>query len=143
MERCPNLGRALHAPGSQESASLLTGKETHMEHTRHPYIGHLTIVQAIAQTLAAYLNCEKSGNAEWRLRHRETLQTIIDNFLPSGSGINHGTRLDDRSTPDRIILLCDFHHMSEHGYYDGWTSHQIVITPSLVHDFTLRITGRD
>lgn len=64
--------------------------------------------------------------------------------LPSGSGIDRGTIIDrERSRPDRIVLVCSFHHMNEHGYYDGWTDHEVIVRPSLAWGFTLRVTGRD
>jgi hypothetical protein len=33
--------------------------------------------------------------------------------------------------------------MNEGGYYDGWTEHQVIITPSLQHGFDVRVTGQD
>jgi len=33
--------------------------------------------------------------------------------------------------------------MDENGYYDGWTEHQAIITPSLSWSFNLKITGKD
>ena len=33
--------------------------------------------------------------------------------------------------------------MDEHGGYDGWTEHKIIVTPSLVYGFELRVTGKD
>ena len=34
--------------------------------------------------------------------------------------------------------------MTEHGYYDGWTEHDVIVTPSLRSPgFSLRITGRN
>jgi len=33
--------------------------------------------------------------------------------------------------------------MSEHGYYDGWTSHIVTARASLAHGFTLTISGAD
>lgn len=31
--------------------------------------------------------------------------------------------------------------MDENGFYDGWTEHQVIITPDLQFGFNLRITG--
>jgi hypothetical protein len=33
--------------------------------------------------------------------------------------------------------------MNDNGMYDGWTTHQVIVTPSLAFGFTLKITGRD
>ena len=100
------------------------------------------IYQAIANTLGAIANCQKSGNAEWEKRHSDTLDDLWAE-APSGSGVDCGTKLDDSSTPNRLVFNASFHHMDEHGGYDGWTEHQIIVTPDLVFGFDLRITGRN
>ena len=75
--------------------------------------------------------------------HEEKLNELID-LLPSGSGIDAGIKFDwDKSTKDKLIFNFGFHHMNETGYYDGWTEHQIIITPSLADKFNLKITGKD
>jgi len=33
--------------------------------------------------------------------------------------------------------------MNESGAYDGWTEHKLIVSPSLLFDLDLRITGRD
>lgn len=62
---------------------------------------------------------------------------------PSGSGIDAGTKLDDSSTKDKLVFAFGYHHMDEHGYYDGWTEHTAVVKPSMCFGYDLRITGRD
>lgn len=74
----------------------------------------------------------------------ERLDLIEREYLPSGSGIDAGCMiLVEESHKDRIVIQADFHHMNEVGYYDGWTSHKVIITPSLIYGFDIRITGRD
>ena len=64
--------------------------------------------------------------------------------MPSGSGIDSGTKLDfDRSKPNRLVFTAPYHHMNDDGMYDGWTDHDIIVTPDLGFGFDLRITGRD
>ena len=64
--------------------------------------------------------------------------------LPSGSGIDAGSSIDtEKSKPDRIVINLSFHHMTEHGVYDGWTEHEIIATPSLAFGFNVRVTGRN
>ena len=102
-----------------------------------------TLINAIASTLDAYRSCIKSGNEEWEYKHRDLLKEYED-MLPSGSGVDNGTQIDiQRSKNDKIVLHTAFHHMDEGGGYDGWTEHSIVITPSLVFGFHMKITGRD
>lgn len=92
-------------------------------------------VQTVAQTLAgaigARLNCIQSGNDEWRAKWEQLIARIEKEQLPSGSGIDRGTRVDlEKSTGDKLVLCAGFHHMNESGMYDGWTDHVITITPA-------------
>lgn len=88
-------------------------------------------------------NCVKSNNQHWETVHGFVLQRLLD-LLPSGSGIDSGTKLlEDKSSTDKLVFQADFHHMDEHGYYDGWTEHQVIVKPSLQFGITIRITGRD
>lgn len=97
-----------------------------------------------------------SKNLDWynRLKGDETrkeyLGKAVENIedeiekLPSGSGLDDGIRLNyELSKPERLVFYFSYHRMDEHGGYDGWTAHQIIITPSLQNQFNTRITGRD
>ena len=100
--------------------------------------------QRIASALVAMENCRASGNLEWELKHEETIHAIVKNELPSGSGFDAGTKIDlERSKPNKLVFAVDFHHMDENGFYDGWTAHEVIITPSLAFGFEIRVTGRD
>lgn len=59
-----------------------------------------------------------------------------------GSGFDAGSFLDLNSTSKRLIFVTSFHHMDEHGGYDGWTEHKVIVTP-LFQGFDIRVTGRD
>jgi hypothetical protein len=99
--------------------------------------------QKIASLLQAIINCQKSNNPEWKGKHTETIETIMQNS-PSGSGFDNGTSLDFfKSTPEKLVFNTAFHHMDENGFYDGWSHHDVIITPSLASGFNLRVTGRD
>jgi hypothetical protein len=100
--------------------------------------------QKIASTIAALRNCAASGNSEWLARHAETLATIEREALPSGSGIDSGTRVDmERSTPEKLVLLVPFHHMNDHGFYIGWSDYAVTVRASLVYGLDIRVSGRD
>ena len=124
-----------------------------------------TVMQSLASTLQALRNCEKrarvgsatnalpwtksdeSGDPApvntWQDRHRERLTRIERECLPSGSGVDAGSSIDlVKSKPARIVLTLSFHHMNDAGYYDGWSDHTVILTPSF-DGFDLRITGRD
>src|SRR5690606_9826247 len=90
-------------------------------------------------------NCLKSGNTEWHSRHGETLARIIRDRMPSGSGFDCGTELHETECRDgeRLVFSTEFHHVNEHGGYDGWTQHKVTVRPSLVFGLDIRVSGRD
>jgi hypothetical protein len=97
----------------------------------------------IAGLLGAVKNCEQAGNQEWLERHKDALEQIERNLLPRGSGVDCGTKIDEASTPNKIILTLSFHHLNEHGSYDRWTEHTCIITPDLQFAISIDITGPD
>lgn len=104
-----------------------------------------TLVQHIASSIDAYkLCCEKpDAYPEWKARHLATAKAAVA-CLPSGSGIDQGPTLDiDASNAEKICLDLSYHHMDEHGGYDGWTDHTVTVRPSLIHTVKLTISGRD
>lgn len=83
----------------------------------------------IAATVGAYHRCENVP--EWRGKHRARLDYIAHHLLPSGSGIDNGSKIDiDRSTEDSLWFTTAFHHMDEQGSYNGWTEHTVHVTPA-------------
>lgn len=99
--------------------------------------------QEIASLLTAIENCETSQNHEWRDRHHTRLECICEKYLPSGSGIDNGTKLAESSShPNHLVFTFGYHHHGEHGY-TGWSDYKVSITPSLAHGINLTITGRN
>lgn len=73
----------------------------------------------------------------------QLLQKIVKERMPSGSGFDVGTKIDeDKSRPDRLVFDTEFHHMNEAGY-DGWTQHTVSVKPSFVFGLDITISGRD
>jgi hypothetical protein len=101
----------------------------------------MKVYQQISSLLNAIANCQKSGNSEWSVKHSCELDTIERN-LPRGSGIDCGTKISRDSTSRKIVLVADFHHMDDNGYYDGWTNHKIIVTPSF-DGIDIRVTGQN
>lgn len=100
------------------------------------------LYREIASLLSARENCRKSNNAEWLDRHGETLRKLVKDYMPSGSGIDCGTKLDENaSTPEKLIFTFSFHHMDDSGMYSGWTEHTLTVRPSLQFGIDLRISG--
>ncbi len=100
------------------------------------------LYREIAALLQAIANCRKAGNHEWLEKHSERLEELVD-MLPSGSGIDNGTKLDaDASGPHKLVFTLGYHHMNDAGMYDGWTEHKLTVTPSF-DGIDLHISGRD
>lgn len=85
-----------------------------------------------------------SRNAEWVKIHHARLEALCKEHMPSGSGFDNGTTLDDNnSARNRLVFNTAFHHMDDNGFYDGWTNHQVIVTPSLQFGRDIRITGKN
>jgi hypothetical protein len=101
------------------------------------------IYSKISGLLYAIQNCEQTNNTEWLTKHQDSIQKLCKD-LPSGSGIDNGTKIDMYlSKPEKLVFDVGFHHMDDNGSYDGWTEHKVIVTPSLAWGFEVRITGKD
>lgn len=97
----------------------------------------------LSYAVQARLNCEKTGNGEWFDKHETTIEDLVKEHMPSGSGIDAGTKIDlDKSNGEKLVFTAGYHHMNDGGMYDGWTEHTIVVTPSF-DGINIKITGRD
>lgn len=102
------------------------------------------LYQMLAHCVLARQNCIEHKNDLWIPKHTESIRDLVHKHMPSGSGWDMGTTLDlSGSKPDRLVFNGSYHHMDSNGFYDGWTDHAVIVTPSLVHDINIRITGRN
>ena len=102
----------------------------------------LSFVEYIAQCVQRfhYFSTNDSGRAS---SVRYGVEAYMKAQAPRGSGFDAGTTLDiDASNATKLVFITSFHHMDEHGGYDGWTEHKVVVTPAF-YDFDTRVTGRD
>lgn len=100
----------------------------------------MTLIQAIVTTQTAIENCQRSGNTDWYGKWAAYKAQLAD-LLPSGSGIDAGTRILE-VTPERVRFAADFHHMDENGMYDGWTEHVVTVRPAF-DGFSVSVSGRN
>ncbi len=98
----------------------------------------------IASSVQALKTCQQTPVNEFGVRiHSDALEQF-EQLLPSGSGIDCGTKINlEKSTAKALWFSFSYHHMNESGMYDGWSEHELVVTPSLQFGIDLRITGRD
>lgn len=73
----------------------------------------------------------------------EEVEKLVRDYMPSGSGIDNGVKIDlDKCNDNRLTFTFGYHHMNESGMYCGWTDHSLIVTPSF-DGIRLKITGRD
>ena len=102
-----------------------------------------TIIETIAGTTQAYKNCIHTNNIDWAEKHENTLLFIEKNYLPHGSGIDCGCKIDiEKSNNNKVIINFSFHHMNPNGFYCGWSDYKAIIKPSF-YGIDLRITGKN
>jgi len=106
---------------------------------------------AIAELVAARDNCKESAkrDATGHYRHQmqlheQRLLALVTNHMPSGAGFDNATTIElDRCSRNMLVFTVRFHHMNEQGSYDGWTTHTVRVTPDMVSDIQLSISGRN
>jgi hypothetical protein len=95
------------------------------------------------QVLAQKVQWYHDANGDWKNKAESEVKALCD-MLPHGSGIDAEREVDlEASSGSKIIINLSYHHMDENGFYDGWTSHSIIIRPSLTNGFDLKVTGKD
>lgn len=109
----------------------------------------IPLFQAIANELDRMHRITTNPPSYWEAQHKACIvQSVktnlerLEGLLPSGSGIDCGTKIEP-TDGRKIVLIVEFHHMDEGGGYDGWTSHKLTVSPSLAYGFDIRIDGRD
>lgn len=104
------------------------------------------LYEQLARTLMALRNCQAhdDNRTHWDAMedmHSDRIEKLCKDYLPSGSGFDSGSILQPESTPDKLMIRADFHHMDENGFYCGWSEHTVIVRASLAFGFELRITG--
>jgi hypothetical protein len=136
--------RPTNKPGSTESAQA---KRAEREKVMSIY--QRKLYEHIASATQARLNCIAEENRtgephDSTLKHTETIETFIEEFMPSGSGVDNGVTFDfEKSNGEKLVFNFGFHHMDENGMYSGWTEHVLTVKPSLQFGIELTISGRN
>lgn len=99
----------------------------------------------LVELIASHLDAMGRTREGWQDYHRDAIQALVSEHMPSGSGFDAGTELElEESRPDRLCFKTSFHHMDgESGMYSGWTEHRVIAAPSFVFGLDLKVTGRD
>jgi len=104
----------------------------------------MKVYERLANLIQAYKTNVERNDTIWIERHGDMIQYMIDNYLPHGSGIDGTNSIDlERSHGEKIVIYTSYHHMDDMGGYSDWTEHVITITPSLVFEINIKVSGRD
>lgn len=102
----------------------------------------LKIYQILGVANQARINCISAKNDVWREKWEDKINTIVNNYLPHGSGIDGKLEFNfEKSTQDKLIIDSEFHFMNENGFYDGWSNFSVVVTPDW-RDCNIYVVGR-
>jgi hypothetical protein len=99
-----------------------------------------TLPEALFSCTNALVTSRKRENHEWIAKWSLRIEGLKA-LLPSGSGTDSGTEIVE-VTEMYLKLECSFHHLDEHGSYDGWTEHRIRATPTF-GGLKITISGPD
>lgn len=106
------------------------------------------LYQQFATSFTAYQNCIKDENNDspWEHIWECVINDMTRYHMPRGSGFDGGVDLSLReSKEDKLVFYTSYHHMDEHGSYDGWSDWRVTVTPSLQFGYKIRavvINGR-
>jgi hypothetical protein len=79
----------------------------------------------------------------YRIIEKELLE--LNSKLPSGSeiGFNEGPTIElNKSRPERLVFSAKYYH-TDREYRDRITTHGIIVTPSLVNELKIIVTGEN
>lgn len=97
------------------------------------------VYTVIASLFNAWQHCQENGN-QFAAKHEATIERIMKETAPHGSGFDNGTRFDfDASDYGKLVFTFGYHHMDGGGYYCGWTEQTLTVTPSFIGGFDFEI----
>jgi len=96
------------------------------------------VYKELARKIEAYHNSTKHNNQEWQEKHEKVIFKILQDYLPSGSGIDVGTDLDfEKSNKNKLVFVSSYHVMNPNGFYTHWIDFTVTVKPSLLFDFDI------
>lgn len=100
---------------------------------------------ALASLCQRYHNLHRQPELRREMEEHclEEAHRLVREYMPSGSGFDAGTELViDVCDASTLVFKTAFHHMDEHGGYDGWTEHKVKVTAEF-GGFDIYVGGRD
>lgn len=122
-----------------ENITVIVRKDGSEESPR----GLVSCASVLASTIEAYHNSVKAKNQTWIDNHETTINGLVKEYLPHGSGIDGKVTVNlSKSHKDKIVIDFDFHCMDSNGFYAGWINYSVIVKPSF-NGIDCKITGRN
>ena len=107
-----------------------------------PTVPMVSMVKFLAQSMQRAEHFDNKDDVRAK-DIRDSLVSYVRKHGPSGSGLDAGTHLFvDTCRANKLVFTTDFHHMNEHGYYDGWTQHKVIVLPTF-DGLDVRVSGKN
>jgi hypothetical protein len=103
----------------------------------------MLVYQKLAHSFVARENSRQAGKVAWQDHWEDEIESLVQDYLPTGSGIDAGVKFDfEKSSFNRLVLNSSFHIMDENGFYDGWVEFRVVVKPSLAFGINVDVKGK-
>ncbi len=106
------------------------------------------VYKELSSSIATRLRCitrrnfDPANSETYVINHTKKIEKIIREYLPHGCGINDGYDFDyDHSTGEKLVINSSYHCIDNNGFYVMKIPFTIIVTPSLLFDFKLKISG--
>lgn len=96
-------------------------------------------MKTVMSKLQRLWRIDANGSVESEL----TIKHILYNHMPHGSGFDSGVKLVSLS-PEKVVFEAPFHHMNDHGMYDGWVTYIVNVRSTFTgNEVKVSVKGYD
>lgn len=101
-----------------------------------------TVIKRLSVLTTERLRCKVNGNKEMEIKHKDSIEHIVHEYLPSLNGIDHGTKFDyEASTGEKIVLRSSIERMDSSGFILGYVTYELVVRASLKFGIHVTLYG--
>lgn len=99
----------------------------------------IPLYQRLAATIQDRQSCIAAGNKDWQERHEAAAFALVQEHMPSGSGIDSGVNLiledshiGESDYEEAIVFRFGYHPLNEHGFYLAWQHYELRVRPAFL-----------
>lgn len=87
----------------------------------------MTVLKAYVNAVISKRNCLEKENFKWADKWSQRIEQL-NGCLPHGGGFDGIVGfVEEESTARKVVIMCEYHYMNYHGYYDGWYTFKVVV----------------